>query len=154
MGQHRTMPPPDPLEWLAVLAALLAPPLCVSCRRPPPRAGDPLCPECRAALPWLRGPRCPRCGLPAPCGSRCPMAGGALARAWAPLGFEGPARAVVHALKFRGAVGLTDLMAAQIVATAPRGLLDAGGAALVPVPTPAARRRRRGFDHAGRLADA
>jgi predicted amidophosphoribosyltransferase len=81
------------------------------------------------------------------------MAGGAIARAWTPLAFDGPARSVVHALKFRGALGIAELMAAQMVATAPAGLLD-GGAALVPVPTPAARRRRRGFDHAALLAAA
>ena len=69
------------------------------------------------------------------------------------MAFEGPARAVVHALKFRGALGLADLMAAQMVATAPPGLLDRR-AVLVPVPTPAARRRTRGFDHAARLAAA
>jgi len=72
------------------------------------------------------------------------MAGSAVARAWSPLAFEGPARGVVHALKFRGALGLADLMAAQMVATAPPGLLRAG-VALVPVPTPGGRRRRRGF---------
>jgi len=81
------------------------------------------------------------------------MAGGAVARAWTPLAFEGPARGVVHALKFRGALGLADLMAAQMVATAPPWLRDSG-VALVPVPTPGARRRRRGFDHAARLAAA
>jgi predicted amidophosphoribosyltransferase len=81
------------------------------------------------------------------------MAGGAIARAWTPLAFDGAARGVVHALKFRGALGLADLMAAQMVATAPAGLL-AEGVALVPVPTPDARRRRRGFDHAARLAVA
>jgi predicted amidophosphoribosyltransferase len=155
MGQHRTMPLPAPHDWLAAATALIAPPLCVSCRRPPPSPGDPLCTVCRAALPWLRGPRCPRCALPSPCGARCPMAGGAIAHAWAPVAFEGPARAVVHALKFQGALGLAELMAAQMVATAPAGLLEAGaGLALVPVPTPDARRRRRGFDHAARLADA
>jgi ComF family protein len=79
------------------------------------------------------------------------MAGSAIARAWTPVAFEGPARAIVHALKFRGALAVADLMAAQMVATAPAGLL-ADGVALVPVPTPAARRRRRGFDHAARLA--
>jgi predicted amidophosphoribosyltransferase len=73
---------------------------------------------------------------------------------WTPLAYEGPARAVVHALKFHGALPLADLMAAQIVATAPPGLLDRAGAVLVPVPTPGSRRRRRGFDHAGRIADA
>jgi predicted amidophosphoribosyltransferase len=153
MGQHRTMPLPHPTDWLGAATALLAPPACVACRRPPARPGDPLCPACRASMPWLRGSRCPRCALPAPCGARCPMAGGAIARAWAPMAFEGPARSVVHALKFRGALGLADLMAAQMVATAPPGLLGAG-VALVPVPTPRARRRRRGFDHAARLAAA
>ena len=64
------------------------------------------------------------------------MAGGAVARAWTPVAFEGPARGVVHALKFRGALGLADLMAAQMVATAPPWLL-APGVALVPVPTTA-----------------
>jgi predicted amidophosphoribosyltransferase len=142
--------------WLAVATAALAPPSCIACRRPLARAGGaggPLCPACRAVLPWLRGERCPRCALPSPCGSRCAMAGSAIARTWAPLAFEGPARDVVHALKFRGALGLADLMAAQIVATAPSDLLRTG-ACLVPVPTPAGRRRRRGFDHAARLADA
>jgi predicted amidophosphoribosyltransferase len=146
--------PSDTLSgWLGAAAALLAPPACVACRRPPSRAGDPLCAACRAAMPWLRGPRCPRCALPAPCGPRCPMAGGAIARAWTPMAFEGPARAVVHALKLRGALGLADLMAAQMVATAPPQLLEAG-VALVPVPTPPARRRRRGFDHTALLARA
>ena len=103
-------------------------------RRAPATA---LCAACRAALPWLRGPRCPRCALPAPCGPRCPMAGSALARAWAPVAFEGPARGVVHALKFRGALALADLMAAQMVATAPPACSRTGSCSC-PVPTPAA----------------
>jgi predicted amidophosphoribosyltransferase len=81
------------------------------------------------------------------------MASSAVARAWTPVAFEGPARALVHALKFRGALGLAETMAAQMVANAPAGLL-ADGVALVPVPTPAARRRKRGFDHAALLARA
>ena len=46
--------------------------------------------------------------------------------AWAPVGYEGPARALVRALKFRGAVALADAMAAQIAANAPPGLLAHG----------------------------
>jgi len=116
-------------------------------------AGQPLCWGCRGQLRFLRGPRCPRCGLPAPCGRRCSPAAAALAHAWAPVAFEGPARALVHALKFRGALAVADAMAAQIVAGAPPGLL-AAPAALVPVPTHPLRRRARGFDHADRLAAA
>jgi predicted amidophosphoribosyltransferase len=151
------------------LVSLIVPSSCVACGGPVAHPAEALCPSCRAALPWLRGPLCPRCGLPARGGgvggasgpggaggagfaAGCPAAGGPLDAAWAPLAHEGPARAIVHALKFRGAVRLVDLMAAQVVANAPPGLLD--GAVLVPVPAHRARRRARGFDHAGRLATA
>jgi predicted amidophosphoribosyltransferase len=139
-------------ELLATLASALAPPACWDCGAPV-AAGQPLCWACRAQLRFLRGERCPRCGLPAPCAGRCSSPGSALARAWAPVAFEGPARALVHALKFRGALGVADAMAAQIVAGAPPGLL-AAPAALVPVPTHPLRRRVRGFDHAACLAAA
>src|SRR3954449_8089916 len=125
------MPPPDPRVWLPAATAVLAPPACVSCRRPPARAGDPLCPACRAALPWLRGPRCPRCALPWPCGARCPAGRMAFSAAWAPIAYDGPARALVRALKERGALPVAGLMAAHIVATAPPGWLE--GAVVVPV---------------------
>lgn len=71
---------------------------------------------------------------------------------WAPLAYAGAARALVGALKYRGAIPLVDTMAAQIAATAPEGLL--AGAALVPVPLHPARRRSRGFNQAERLAAA
>lgn len=67
--------------------------------------------------------------------------------AWAPVAFSGPARDLVHALKFHGARSAADVMAAQIVAGAPPGLL-APGAALVPVPSHPRHVRRRGADHA------
>jgi predicted amidophosphoribosyltransferase len=141
------------MDWLSACSALIAPPLCAACRRPVAPSAEPLCRACRAQLPWLLGPRCERCALPGACGRRCAMARGPVERSWAPMAHEGPAREIVHALKFRGALGLADLMAAQIVAGAPAGLL-ASGVQLVPVPTPPARRRARGFDHAGRIAAA
>jgi predicted amidophosphoribosyltransferase len=113
---------------------------------------DALCPACRAALPWLRGPRCARCGLPAPCG-RCAGPRSALAGAWAPLAHAASARALVHALKFRGALPAAGVMAAQIAANAPPGYL-VEGAVLVPVPAHPLHRRARGVDHAGALASA
>ena len=139
-------------QRLAAVTAVLAPPACWECRAPV-AAGRLLCGACRSEVRFLRGVCCPRCGLPVPCGRRCPATGSAIDRAWAPVVFEGPARSLVHALKFRAALGVADVMAAQIVAGAPRGLLEAP-AVLVPVPTHGVRRRARGFDHAERLARA
>lgn len=56
------------------------------------------------------------------------------------------------ALKFRGALPCAGLMAGQIVAGAPPGLLDGG--VLVPAPTHPARCRARGYDQADVLARA
>jgi predicted amidophosphoribosyltransferase len=136
----------------AELTAVLAPPACLACRAPLRDAAAELCVPCRRALPWLAQPRCPRCALPAPCGRRCPAHGAAFERAWAPLAHDGPARALVAALKFRGALPVARLMAAQIAVSAPRELLD--GATLVPVPLHPARRRTRGFDQAALIGTA
>lgn len=135
---------------LSEIVSLLAPPGCLACRAPPADPRAVLCPACLRALPWLRGPRCPRCALPEPCGP-CPARGGPLAVAWAPLAHDGPARSLVVAVKFRGALAALELMASQMTATAPAGLL--AGAVMVPVPAHAARRRARGHDHVRRLAE-
>jgi ComF family protein len=115
---------------------MLAPPLCWACGGPA-RRHEPLCLPCRGLLRRL---------------SPAPVQLGGIS-AWAPVGYEGPARALVRALKFRGAVALADAMAAQIVANAPPELL-AEGLALVPVPLHPRRRRRRGFNQAQVLAAA
>ncbi len=131
------------------LVSLVAPPSCVCCGA---AGGDPLCGGCRAELPWLpQGRSCPRCALPLPCGAPCPARRAAFTRAYAPLAHDGPARELVHALKFRGRLALAELMAAQIAANAPRDLL---AGTLVAVPTHPSRRRARGFDQAERLAGA
>lgn len=135
---------------LLPLLGLLAPPACIACRRPP-APGDVLCRDCRLALPWLGPDVCGRCGLPAPCPpARCPARRLAYDRAWAPVAYDGPARDLVGALKERGALVVARLMAGQMAATAPDGLL--AGAVIVPVPADPLRRRLRGLDHAGRLA--
>jgi ComF family protein len=71
-------------------------------------------------------------------------------RVWAPIAYEGPARDLVRALKFRGALALAREMAALVVASAPDGSLDGE---LVPVPLHPVRQRRRGFNQAAVLAD-
>ena len=114
--------------------SLIVPPLCAACRRPA-SGGAVLCPPCARAIQWL---------------PRRPVPQGGLA-VWAPVAYEGPARAVVGRLKLHGARALADHMAAAIAAMAPPGLLEHP---LVPVPSPPARRRRRGFCHAELLAGA
>jgi predicted amidophosphoribosyltransferase len=124
---------------LAAIGSLLAPPLCWGCGASA-GGGDPLCRSCRATLRWLPSD---------------PVALPGLA-AWAPLAYEGAARELVRALKFRGAEALADAMAAPIAANAPEGWLGPalGAPTLVPVPLHPSRRRRRGFNQAERLAAA
>jgi len=136
---------------LAELLAIVAPPACAACREPLGRAEELVCPGCLRALPWLRGRRCERCALPRHRPGGCPAAGAAFAAAWAPMAYEGSARALVQALKFRAALPVAGVMAAQIAATLPSRL---GEGAIVPVPPQRARRRARGFDPAGALARA
>jgi ComF family protein len=117
------------------LVALIAPPVCAACGA---LAGpsEPLCGRCRRALPWL---------------DASPVRVHGIA-CWAPVAYEGPARALAGALKFRGVARAAGAMASQMAANAPPGWLD--GRVLVPVPLHPARRRRRGFNQAERIAMA
>lgn len=114
------------------LLAPVAPPDCAACGAWA-GAAEPLCGVCRARVRWLGAD---------------PVDG-----VWAPVAYAGPARDVVATLKFRGAVRAADAMAAAIVANAPPAWLDSG-TTLVPVPLHPARRRRRGFNQAERIARA
>lgn len=117
-----------------MLGALLAPPLCWSCRGPAGR-GAALCRACRRLLRFLPSEPVAVSGV----------------RVWAPIAYEGPGRSLVRGLKSRGALSLADEMAALVVATAPEGFLPG---VLVPVPLHPARLRRRGFNQAVVLAEA
>jgi ComF family protein len=128
---ERVRPPPV----AAAVGALVAPPICWGCDGPA-RRGEPLCQSCRRGLQRL---------APEPIWL-------SFVRVWAPVAYAGPARDLVRALKFRGATGVADAMAAQIVANAPPGLLDA--VALVPVPLHPKRLRSRGFNQAALIAAA
>ena len=152
------------------LLSLLVPPACAVCRVPLRDGGAVACTGCLRRLPWLRGHRCPRCALPRH-REGCPAARAAFDRAWAPLAYEGAARDLVAALKFRAALPVAGLMAAHLAANLPADLrrgtwaasppADVRGPppgcarlAIVPVPAHRGRRRRRGFDAAALLAAA
>jgi len=121
-------PGPILLRVLAQLMSLVVPALCVACGAHAGRAA-PLCLDCRAAL------------RPAP----------VVDGTWAAFTYDGPAGAVVRALKFGGRVALADLMAAQIAVQAPALLLRG---TIVPVPVHPRHRRQRGVDHGHALAAA
>jgi ComF family protein len=73
-------------------------------------------------------------------------------RVWAPVAYAGPARDLVRALKFRGARGVADTMAAQMVAGASLEFQE--GFTVVPVPLHPRRRRARGYNQAALIAAA
>jgi predicted amidophosphoribosyltransferase len=104
-----------------LLGGLFAPPICWSCSGLA-RRGEPLCGRCRASLHRLTAEPVFLSGV----------------RVWAPVAYAGTARDLVRALKFRGAIGVADAMAAQIVANAPAALLDASPAAALLDASPAA----------------
>jgi len=134
------------------LLSILVPPACAVCRRPLRDGAAVACTGCLRRLPWLRGHRCPRCGLPRH-RAGCPAARAAFDRAWSPLAYEGAARDLVAALKFRAALPVAGLMAAHLAANLPADL-RAAPLAVVPVPAHRGRRRRRGFDAAALVAAA
>jgi ComF family protein len=135
---------------LDALLNALAPPLCGASAG----AAEPLCTACRRELSWLPPDPVPvplPVPVPVPVEQRLPDAPAFLA--WAPLAYEGGARGVVRALKFKGARRAAGAMAAQIAANAPPGWL-APPAVLVPVPLHPARARKRGYNQAELLARA
>lgn len=114
------------------ILSLVAPRFCIGCGADA-GARAPLCRRCRM-----------RMGTP-----RVVQAGGA--RCWTAFAYDGPAGAVVRALKFGGRSGLADAMGAQLAARAPAEWL---AGSVVPVPVHPDHRRRRGVDHTRVLATA
>ena len=122
---------------------------CYVCRG---RARGILCDACRAELPRLEGALCPRCALPSPgaalCG-RCLAEPPAYDATVAPLAYDFPADALVHALKFRGELSLAPFLAR---------ILKEGLSAqeridlVIPVPLAPARLRSRGYNQALEIA--
>jgi predicted amidophosphoribosyltransferase len=119
---------------LTRLLGLLVPPLCIACGADAGRA-TPICRDCRAAMSAGGGRQTQLLGLDC----------------YAAFTYDGPAGAVVRALKFGGRAALADVMAAQLVAHAPPCLLHG---TVVPVPVHPLHRRRRGVDHSHALAAA
>jgi predicted amidophosphoribosyltransferase len=153
------------LGWLAgslaLLERFLLPAGCLACRGWLPDPDRLLCPGCATRLLPVPHPRCPRCGGPRSAGSAdttgtrgpapppstcrdCRDWPAVLERAAQATLLDGPARSLVHALKYEGWPE-----AGRIMAAAMAPLLPPDGpwrsALLVPVPTSTHRARRRGL---------
>lgn len=131
------------------LGGLLFGGACYVCRG---QARAILCAACRAELPRLQGALCPRCALPSPgaalCG-RCLADTPEYDATVAPLAYDFPADALVHALKFRGELSLASFLGKLLAERiAQRETIDL----VIPVPLSAARLRGRGYNQALEIA--
>jgi predicted amidophosphoribosyltransferase len=124
------------MEIVEALTVAVVPPLCASCGR-----------SCR-----LEAVVCTRCGRRLADAEPLLGSGPAgLDKVWSSASYEGVARNLVGALKFRRLLPVADLMAERIEWLAPAHMLSG---TVVPVPPAPPRLRRRGFDPAGELAAA
>ena len=134
------------LERLGAAALdLVYPPRCVGCG-----SGDAIfCEECSRGLMRAAPPRCARCWRPRPAGGSCDVcqhAPPAFDRLRAAFVFEGGARELVHALKFRGMTALAPPMGSLLAEATRRHGIEAE--IVVPVPLSNRGRRARGYNQA------
>jgi ComF family protein len=154
------------------LEALLLPLVCLGCEQLVKSGGTVLCDQCRLLMRPVSAPRCPRCGQTLDTWERKGREGGdrgeggdggeggecglchqwpeALGRARSAVWLEGPAKELVHALKYQGWTVAARPMAQAIMRHCP----PPNNAVLVPVPLGKTRLRERGHNQAEVLARA
>ncbi len=130
---------------------LLFPSRCLGCGR----GGTFLCDDCAAQLTPALPPRCPRCWEPRSVAGEClacqnsPPAFDALRAAFV---YQGLAREMVQALKYRGVTALAGRMGGLLAEAVRNQGLEAD--VIVPVPLSGMRKRTRGYNQAEALATA
>lgn len=130
---------------------LLFPSRCLGCGR----SGTFLCDGCEQQLRPALPPRCPRCWEPRPYAGEClscqlqPPAFDALRAAFI---YDGLARELVQALKYRGMTALAGRMGELLASAARQQGVEAE--LIVPVPLSGLRKRTRGYNQAEALARA
>ena len=153
-------------QWRRAFGQLVFPQGCCLCERTlADPLSSPVCPECKDQLRPLAAPACPRCGLflapsavPGLCGE-CRVRRRPFRMAVAAAPYEGVFQRALLELKFRRREVLAELLAGPAISAfrgAPRddgaGTAGAFPAAVVAVPVPFWRGRRRGFNQAELLA--
>lgn len=127
---------------------VLYPRQCVLCHR----GGAFLCERCVEAMPLADGDRCDRCWKPVwdEWCRRCIEEPIAVSQVRSVFRYEGEARRLVHAFKFRYLSALSESMAAPMIALASAYEIDVD--AIVPTPLSSGREKERGFNQALLLA--
>jgi predicted amidophosphoribosyltransferase len=153
---------PWDFELLRGLGNVVFPPTCVHCRGLVPSDGDfrHLCPRCVGQLEFVHAPHCTTCGHPfygIVEGERlCPHCEGlvpAFGQGRTAVLCKGPARALVHELKYHRGLHVVDDM--EIVFARSPGVLElARGAVLIPVPLHLRKLRERGYNQSECIARA
>lgn len=150
-------------ETLRELQRFFLPAACLGCDAwiPSGLREERVCGPCRARLHPLPSPRCDRCDVPLGTGrsraascEECRPWPDALTLARSAVVLAPPADRLVHALKYEGWRNVASLMAERMARVRLPRRFSPGLAAVVPVPTTGARRRRRGYNQARVLAEA
>ena len=159
---HATSPPDGAWRGLGqALRDLVFPPSCVHCGGLVEEGFlRHVCAACEPLVVRVSSPACPCCGHPffgEASGERlcvhCEGLQPAFGEGRTAILFRGPARALVHALKYREGLYVLRDMAAIMVAN-PRVAEFLRDAALVPVPLHPRKERERGYNQARELARA
>jgi len=135
-----------PRRFAGALLAFLFPDCCVSCGAPLRASARHLCGTCRLAL----APRPGVVVLPVPPDATPAGGNGPKLRAHYALDFDGPARALVHALKYEGRTSLARELALLVLPLARE--LRGGATAVTHVPLAPVRQRERGFNQSALVA--
>lgn len=142
---------------LAGFLSTIFPVRCVHCGR----EGNWLCSDCAAGLEAIGARACQRCGSPAfrgaGAGDACRECRGRrlhFRKARAAFCYEGPARSLVHRLKYSGQRRLAGFMADLTMAGAGSLTEYLKGATLTYVPLHRSRQLDRGFNQSGLYAEA
>lgn len=141
------------------LLDLVFTPLCIGCRDPIPTSAPErlVCRLCWARIRALPGPSCERCWTPAVDGRgcrECESVPPSIRVVRSAFVFDGTARTLVHAVKYRGWEAAAEPMARRMASLPLPPDVLAEARVVVPVPTSAARLRERGYNQAALLAAA